>query len=307
MSVDNFIPTLWSTKFIDRLKKEHVYANCVNRDYEGEIKNFGDTIRVNTVGPVTISAYTKNTINLTPEVIQGAGQPMTIDQADYFYFAIDDVDKAQTNGAVMEGAMEESAYGMRDTTDSFLATTIAASIATANILEVTGGSDSSTTNPIYVGTGAGDENAFDLLVKITTRLNIANVPSGNRWCVIDPTFVEKLLLDPRFTSFATQMSSDVIKAGSSAGGMGGMLPSIFKVLTGMDIYVSNNVPNTSSVYTILAGYKGAVSYAEQIAEGNPEAFRLQTGFADAVRGLHLYGAKVFRPSALAAAYVQYNP
>lgn len=306
MSVENFVPVVWADKFLERLKKDHVYANCVNRDYEGTIKNFGDTVRVNTIGPVTISNYTKNTINLTPETLDGAGEPMTIDQAKYFYFSLDDVDKAQTKGSVMEEAMSEAAYGMKDVTDSYLASLIAGSVSTANVIEVPGGDDSSTSNPILLGTGAGDVDAYELLVDLGTRLNEASVPGNSRWCVIDPKFVGLLLKDPRFTSFATAMAQTIIKEGSSAGGEGGRLPSIFKVLTGLDIMVSNNVPTTGSVKTILAGYKGAVSYAEQIAEGQPEAFRLQTGFADAVRGLHLYGGKVFRPSGLAAAYVQYS-
>ena len=305
MSVDAFIPTLWSEKFIGQLEKAQVYANVVNRDYEGEIKNYGDTVRVNTVGPVTIADYTKNTINLTPEVIQGAGQPMTIDQAKYFYFALDDVDKAQIKGSVMEQAMARASYGMKDATDTFLAALIAAGVHEDNILEA-GATNSSTSNPVLVGTGAGDADAYELLVDLSTRMNLANVPGNDRWVVVDPNFVGLLLIDPRFTSFGTGSSLDTIKSGSSAGGDMGNLTSVLRTLTGLTVHVSNNVPVSGSVYTILAGQKRAASYAEQIAEGQPEAFRLQTGFADAVRGLHLYGGKVFEPACLASVYVQYS-
>lgn len=305
MTVDNFIPELWSAKYLTRLRKEMVYGMCVNRDYEGEIKKHGDTVRVNTVGPVTISSYTKNTINLTPEVINGAGESMVIDQADYFYFAIDDVDGAQTQSGVMEEAMSEAAYGMRDEIDQFLASLLAAGVAPANTIEV-GGSDTSTSNPLLVGTGAGDADAYEVLVELGTVLNKANVPSGGRWCVVDPDFVACLLKDPRFSSFATALSQSIMAAGTSAGPENGNLPSFFKSLLGFDLKVSNNVPTSGSVKTILAGYKGAASFAEQIASGSPEAFRLQTGFADAVRGLQLYGGKVFRPSGLARVYVQYS-
>lgn len=304
MSVDAFIPTLWSEKFQHALDKAHVFANVVNRDYEGEIKNYGDTIRINTVGPVTIADYTKNVFNLTPEILQGTGQAMSIDQAKYFYFALDDVDKAQVKGSVMEQAMNRSSYGMKDVTDSYLATVIAAGVPPGNIVD-SGTADSSTTNPILMGTGAGDVDAYELLVAMSTQMNRSNVPGGDRWIVVDPGFVGLLLIDPRFTSFATSASHDVIKQGSSAGGVGGNLNSTLQMLTGLDVRVSNNVPLSGSVYTLLGGYKGAVSYAEQIAEGQPEAFRLQTGFADAVRGLHLYGAKVFEPAGLVSAYVQY--
>lgn len=47
MSVKNFIPQIWSARLLEHLDKAHVYANLVNRDYEGEIRNFGDTVKVN--------------------------------------------------------------------------------------------------------------------------------------------------------------------------------------------------------------------------------------------------------------------
>jgi len=306
MSVDAFIPTVWSKKFKDVLDPALVYRNCCNTDYEGEIKQQGDTVRVNTIGPVTIASYTKNTVNLTPEVIQGAGQPMSITEADYFYFSLDDVDKAQINVNVMEQAMRRASFGMRDQIDEFLSALMAAAIHEDNVLETSGTTSSSTSNPIIVGSGAGDSDAYELLVDLSTRLNKANVPSGDRWVVVPPDFVGELLKDPRFTSFATAGAFEVIKAGSSAGGEMGNLSAALSMLTGLKLYVSNQVPITGSVYTIMAGYKGATSFASQIPEGQPEAFRLQTGFADAVRGLQLYGGKVFEPAGMAAAYVQFS-
>lgn len=305
MTVDAFIPTLWSAKFKEVLDPALVYANCVNRDYEGEIKAFGDTVRVNTIGPVTIAPYTKNTINLTPEIIQGAGQPMTIDQADYFYFALDDVDKAQVQGSVMEQAMKRSSFGMKKTIDTFIAALLAAGVSVDNIM-LSGTAASSTSNPILVGTGAGDVDAYELLVDMSTAMNKANVPDGDRWVVVPPDFIGLLLIDPRFTSFGTSGSLATISAGSSAGGDRGSLTSTLNMLTGLNMYVSNQVPVSGSVYTILGGYKGAASFASQIAEGQPEAFRLQTGFADAVRGLQLYGGKVFEPAGMVSAYVQFS-
>lgn len=313
MTVENFIPELWSEKFLTRLRTEHVYANVVNRDYEKEsgIKKQGDSIRIQTPGTVTVAPYTRNTLNLTPELLQGANQVMTIEQADYFFFYLDDLDEAQTMDGVMDSAMDEASFGMRDATDSYIATVVAAQTATANIIK-NGGVVSSTTNPIQIGTGVGDTDAYELLVTINTRMNRANIPTGNRWCVVDPAFFGALLLDPRFSNFATQGAFDIIRKGAGGGGEGSMLADAFKMLVGMSIYCSNNVPHTSeigesdAVYTILAGYKGAVTYAEQIAKGTPEAFRLQTGIGDAVRGLQLYDCMVTRPDAVVKAYVQYS-
>ena len=61
MSVTNFIPTIWSARLLRHLDKTHVYANLLNRDYEGEIKNFGDPVKINQIGDVTIKNYQKST------------------------------------------------------------------------------------------------------------------------------------------------------------------------------------------------------------------------------------------------------
>ena len=54
MSVTNFIPTIWSARLLRHLDKKHVYAKLLNRDYEGEIKNYGDTVKINQIGDVEI-------------------------------------------------------------------------------------------------------------------------------------------------------------------------------------------------------------------------------------------------------------
>ena len=67
---------------------------------------------------------------------------------------------------------------------------------------------------------------------------------------------------------------------------------------GFTVLQSHNVPNTSGAkYKIIAGHQIAISYAEQI--NKVEAYRPEKRFADAVKGLHLYGAKLVRPGAIA--------
>lgn len=283
----------------------------VNRDYEGEIKTFGDTVRINNIGGVTISSYTKGTTNLTPEFLDGAGQTLNIDQAKYFYFAVDDVDKAQIKPQVMQMAMKEAAWGVADATDTHLAAKLAANVDSANTL------DSGSTR--VVGVGAGDADAFETLIDLKVAMDKKNVPYNDRWVVVDPNFIGLLLKDPRFTSFGTDQNRALAVGGPGVntlgGEVGGAMPEglgggIFSKMIGMSLYVSNNVPTTgsgaSTTYSILAGFKGAATYAESIAEGQPEAFRLQTGFSDAVRGLHVYGSAVPRPNALALVYVIYS-
>lgn len=57
MAVTNFIPTIQSARLNEGFKKALVYGNCVNTDYEGEIKGAGSTVKINSVGAVTIEKY----------------------------------------------------------------------------------------------------------------------------------------------------------------------------------------------------------------------------------------------------------
>ena len=79
MSVTNFVPTIWSARLLAHLDKKHVYAALVNRDYEGEIRNYGDTVKINQIGDVTIKNYTKGNDIEDPEDLSGSQTMLTID------------------------------------------------------------------------------------------------------------------------------------------------------------------------------------------------------------------------------------
>lgn len=173
MSVENFIPTIWSARLLRHLDKRHVYLNLLNRDYEGEIKNFGDTVKVNQIGEVTIKDYEKGKDIDAPEDLSGEQQELKIDQAKYFNFSVDDVDNAQTNPKLMDKAMERAAYGMNDVVDAFAANLLAINVHADNCI----GSEETPKTPTK-------ETAYDLLVDLGVKLTEANVPTVGRWVVI---------------------------------------------------------------------------------------------------------------------------
>lgn len=275
MSLNSFIPQIWANAILDNLNDAHVYANCVNRDFEGEIRGAGDSVRINSIGRVTIGSYTKNTWNLTPEVLDSASQTLVVDQQKYFYYGFDDIDKAQGKPSVVADFAREAAWGFADSADAFLATTINAGVASGNVLTAR-----------TIGTGGSAEDAFETLIDIKEALDIANTPKNDRFVVVPFWFGAMLLKDPRFTSFGTAQNLSTAMSG------------VMKDLVGMSMHMSNNVPVSGSEYSILAGYKGAVTFAESIPDGQPEALRSQDGFADLVRSLYVYGAKATRPDNL---------
>src|SRR5437868_9631974 len=122
-TINNFIPQIWSARILEALRKALVYAqaNIVNRDYEGEIQAYGDTVKINSIGDPTIFDYTKNTDMPSPETLTDSQKVLQINQAKAFNFQVDDVDKAQQNPKVLDFALSRAAYKLADTADQFVA------------------------------------------------------------------------------------------------------------------------------------------------------------------------------------------
>lgn len=277
MSIDNFIPEVWANELLVNLHKDEVYAGSavVNRDYEGQIRNAGDTVRINSLGAVTVGSYTKNTDISAPETLTDAQSTLLIDQQKYFNFQIDDIDRAQQNPRVMAGAMSEASYALRDVVDQFIAGKYT-DADSANLIGSTGSPK----------TDVSTHGAYVYLVELGVLLDNANVPSAGRFAVVPPWFEGYLLQDTRFVGNGTAANIEVATNGRVGRA------------AGFDLYKSNNVPATTATkYRIVAGHPMAWSFAEQIV--SIEAYRPQARFADAVKGLMVYGAKVVRPSALA--------
>ena len=83
MSLSNFIPTLWADTILAALQKNLVFGALFNTDYEGEIKQYGDSVKINAIGDITISSYTKDTDINAPQSLTDAQTMLTISQAKY--------------------------------------------------------------------------------------------------------------------------------------------------------------------------------------------------------------------------------
>lgn len=274
MAVTTFIPELWSARLLYALEKAHVATNLVNRNYEGEISNHGDTVHINTIGAITVKSYTKNTDIDAPETLTTTDQTLVIDQAKYFNFQVDDVDKVQAAGELVDTAMGRAAYALADVSDAYLLGVIAAGAAAGNTI-------GSAAAPIAL-TGS---NVYENIVKLKTKLDKANVPNTGRTIVVPPDVHSLLLLDDRF-------AKSTATAGQEA-----LINGLVGRIAGFDVYMSNNVKTGTGTDTgktpyfeITAQITDATTYAEQIIK--TEAYRMESRFADAVKGLHVYGAKV---------------
>ncbi|KEH96850.1 P22 coat protein - protein 5 domain protein [Clostridium botulinum C/D str. BKT12695] len=272
MSVKNFIPQIWSARLLANLDKKLVYANAVNRDYEGEIKKFGDTVKINQMGDVTVKDYKDGKID-DPEELKSSQTILTIDQAKYFNFKVDDVDKAQANITLVDKGMGRASYAVQDVIDQF----IAAFVKDAKIKM------GSSSKPIELTS----TNAYDTLVDLGVELDNKSVPRVGRFAILPPFYLGLLSKDARFTKEYKILENGVVEGATVAG---------------FSLRMSNNVPVSSENYSIMAGTDMAISFAGQVTE--IEAYRPEKSFADAMKGLYVFGAKVVQPDCLACLTVK---
>ncbi len=274
MSLDNFIPTVWSSRLLTQLDENHILVNVTNREYEGEIQNAGDVVKINSIGDISVSDYTKNSTSISPETLSDASTQLEIDQSKYFAFEVDDIDQAQQKPQVMQRAMDKAGLALSDTADSYVA-------------GLYGDAGISPSEEDWSGT-------IDLqgaAKKIKQNLMENNVPESARiWWVVPPDVYTDAIVD-----VVSDLSDNVEELRN------GVVGSVY----GIEILVSNNLTGDGTdgtEYQTMAGTYDAIGYAEQI--NKVEGYRPEDSFSDAVKGLHLYGAKVIRPEQLVNLPVQ---
>lgn len=272
-----FKPEIWAAELKVALETVQVFASplVVNRNYEGEISGPGDTVHITSLADPTIRDYTAHT-DITIDDIDDAEETLTVDQAKYFAFEVDDLEKRWTlagNIAISESA-RRAAYKLRGIVDSRVA------------LQATEDADIQ----IEETTIAKPEEAYELLVQLSVELDGNDVPEGGRFVVVSPAFHGQLLLDNRFVTGVTGES--VLRNG------------FVGTAAGFTVVKSNNLadgPGAGAGKSVIAGNNNAITYAEALTE--IESSRMEKRFADLAKGLLVYGSEVIRPEQLAAADV----
>lgn len=281
MAIDSFIPAVWSARLLANLHKAAVYTQpgVINRDYQGEITGMGDSVKINSIGAVTVGDYTKNSNISAAQTLTDAQSVLTINKQKYFNFQVDAIDAAQQNPKIMDAAMAEAAYGLRDAMDQ----DVAALYADASASNLIGSTASPKTDAATAG------QPYTYLTQLRQKLDEANVPDdGNRWVIIPPWYEAYLLLDSKFVANA-----------ASAPGENSLFNGQIRTVLGMRVLKSNNVPYAAGPikYRVVAGHPMAWTLAAQIT--TVEAYKMELRFGQAVKGLMTYGCKVVRAAALA--------
>ena len=267
MAITNMISSVWSSRLLEGLEKSLVFGQTgvIGTEYEGEIRSEGDRVHIHSFNDLTVGTYVKNTTTITYELLTDSRQTLLIDQSKFFAFKVDDVDAAQMKPKVVNAATGRASYQLAETADRYLA-----------------GLYTGITNFTAVSQATA-ANIYQKLVETKVKLDELNVPQDGRFIVVPPWVA----------GLALQNSTFLAASAESA------LNGAIGLVAGFNVLVSNNVPTTGSapvVSHLVAGHYSGWAYAQQIAD--VEGIRLEGSFADGVRGLHLYGAKVIAPDRL---------
>jgi hypothetical protein len=309
-----FIPQLWSNKLNAKFYANTMLSEVSNTDWEGEIKNQGDTIRIRTAPSITINDYTAGS-TLTSEVPVPIYQDMQINKGKYFSVQTNDVLAHQADIDLMNTFTDDAAKQLKisienETFFNWFVTEGAAALnkgATAGAISASYnlGTDAA---PIVETSAAGVLNG---ILEMSATMDEQNVPEDGRWLIISPKDRNILMQSSIAQAYFTGDQSSTIRTGKIG------------MLDRMTVYVSNLLPHgaagkalvaglsaTSGGATasgakkrrmMVAGTKHACAFAAQITKTEP--LRNQTDFGDIVRGLSVYGRKVVKSEALVTALV----
>ena len=269
MAITNFIPTVWSENLYRALDKEYVAVKHCNRAFEGDIKAMGDAVKIVGVGAVSVADYTKNTDMGAPETLSDSVRTLDIDQAKYFNFQIDDIDRAQAAPRLMGEAMHLAASALANAADRY-------------VFGLYAGAGNTVTATATADTVIGS------VIDAVQKLYENNVSKSDDVVIEVSPAVAALILKAKVN--LTAETRDVLEAGCIG------------AICGAKIYVSNNIVLKDGYHKCLVRTTRSIAFAEQLSE--IEAYRPEQRFADAVKGLHLYGAKVVYPEEMVLFDVQ---
>jgi len=292
---------------VEKFYASTVLAAISNTDYEGEIQNKGDRVRIRTKPTITIRNYQSDGL-LGLDRPTGGMLELYIGNGKYFSLILDDVMEVQSDLNILSMWSDDAAQQLKiavdyDVLDGIVGQCaaqnrgLAAGVVTGNInlgfkgqpLSVVG------RNP-----GAGDVELLDVLMRMGQALDEQNVPEIGRWVVM-PAWAGRMVKQSELRQ--AYLSGDPVSMLRN-----GRLGQIDR----FTIYISNLLPNNSTdsvnfnagEWPFFAGHPHGLTFASQISK--VETLRSELTFGDILRGLQVYGYQVVDGKALCEAHVTPN-
>lgn len=271
VSNGGFTPQIWSDKININLDNYGAYNDIVNRKYEGDIKQKGDTVKFYTYGNLAVKDYNPaggSFTGLEWEDPKGNLLELKVDQQKYIAFQVDDIEKVQSNVDLVNGFTKRMAIAFAQTKDLFIH-----GLATA---------------------GAGKTLASVTLTKDNVWETVCNMYAelaGKNAIVDGVDYAGKrpaLVLTPKAEGilkqapqyFANAFGNEVLRKGQIG------------IIGGFDVFVDTNIAGTE----IVALTSDAIMFAEQITK--TDMVKAENSFHHKVKSLHVYGGVVGNPNCI---------
>lgn len=286
MAYENFIPTVWNEAIQRELEGSYVFVEDCNRQFEGDVKKQGDSVRILGVGKPTVKKLERSAASGdidAPEELADSSVTMYVRQISYFNYMVGDVDRAQAVGGLMDALSKETSEALADEVDAYVA-----GFATDEAV------DALYSSPVKVvsgESGSGGTNVLDVLDEAIQKLYENDVKNSTEIIVtVSPRFYTL------FKRAYIQRGSDneeYLKNGKVA------------KYGNVTVKMSNNVKKTEdgAVDNIMIRTKRAIAFAQPLT--HTEAYRPEKKFADAVKGFILYDAQIVRPKEIVNVNVKY--
>lgn len=264
MAISNFIPTIWSAAILEAFKVSQVIIPTLNRQYEGEVAQ-GNIVKITGITTPSVQDYS-STRALTIDALSDTTQSLAIDQMKAISFKVDDVDRVQAAGS-FDPVTIDAGRALAEDAEAYV---IAAMKA----------------NGTSAGTGAitTPAHAFAAIVAMRQALGKAKVPTSNRYLVVSPEFASLLLAEG-----SKLTTVDAVTAGELRNGVLGNI-------LGFTVIEHPLLTHTANRPAAIAYHGPSVGFVGQLDK--VESGRMELAFADYIRVLNVYGAKVLRATAV---------
>lgn len=266
MAIANFRPTIWHAALLENFHQNTFVLPTLNQDFVGDISNGGEIVKVTGFATPTIGSYAGA---ITTQALTDSSQSLSINQKDYYSFQVDDIDAAQAAGS-FDPIVRDAAAGLADSAENYVLAQMIANGTSAGTTAVT-----------------TPDLAYAAVMLIRTALVKAKVPTANRYLVVNPDAAA-------FLMGAASRLVNVDAAGSDQTLRNGV---IGRLLGFNAVIESPSTSIASAGKPTFIGYHGpSVAYADQI--NKPRVREMEAAFAQQFAGLHVYGAKVLRATAV---------
>ena len=291
-----YIPALYSKKVLRRFLAETVFQDICNRDYEGEIKKYGDTVYIRKDPAITVNDYTIGAA-LTYEAPHDDAVALEINKAKYTAFKVDDIDRAQSDVDLLnmyaKNTKQEIAIKVDQDVLTYMATGAAAGNYGATAGVISGNIDLGASGAPEAITA---DNAITYLVQLNQVLSEQNVPEEGRFVVVPAWFRTLLKTGDLKSADITGDATGVIRTG------------LIGKIDNLSVYVNNNIYSVTDgttsrkAYYVIAGTKEACTFAAQIDKS--DQLQIPTSFGVYWRTLFVWGRLITQPKALAVLYCE---